>query len=1035
MSHRHLIQNQNLKKKRSLLESRSYEKEQTMHTLLNHLNMKCAILKEPHNIINKEVSYFNLQQEVKNNDNNLSFMKKQEHSQKKQQNNNYQNSSQNQFGYFGNQIEENDISDNSSHQPLRMEDMYKPLMKNILVTDKNFQNSHLNKINYNSNLGVDYEFLQKRNLLSNQVKQEQYNSQDIQSNAPDYFITQKQIAQYGNGVEQDKTQLSVIPKRLQEREAQVQSQTDLKGQIHINASQAINRSQLKSAVGNRRQHLEFEQQKDKSYKICKFDENEMKLMISKSFHQEKENWAQIQEFKKAVQQQPYIENIETFSLKFNRKEKLLLNSFKKKQTNDYLQSKVNEKVQRRASTSALSQRQNIESDMQQKNQQSNNNHKKSPRKELIDNQRNFKNFTQMSIYELKQHEKGILNLYDTVNQSVPQKILHNKPSQGQSNVFDVRLSQNEYDSIFDSVPSFKEKKAFIEVFRKKWKEDKGFCSMFDKRQAFKQALDEKRKSFTKIRDVMQFNKKSRPQSSMAIGDSRKYISAQNQNIYSQSFFIDHEMQQEQDTQIHDINISGNRAKFHKPIQNSEPQNLNEFINSLYKKVPQESKHIQMSSQGSKQLVLQQKKKDELNSDIQNANQQLKNEDIQQSVNTSQRFSFVKGDPNHKNSQDNYHKQIISLPYAKKKNTSLPYSPDSNKNLFDQSQKNLESNQSKYFESEKDQIDTSHQYLYHNKIDIDNTKKSGFFIANKSALSQDHKNKTFLQKTSYGNSQSSFLLEDDEADEIQNSDQVKNLTIKPPIFTLPQNPIEQSHYKYNFVKNKIETNRLQNLSMSNGLQFKLDNDKISQQFKILKQSNISINARDLKLSKMNLSVSNHSIHPQKNDGIQNMKKRQKSANSYVKYQKLIKQRNTQIISDYQKKQQFRESIEQQQQSLEKKQQKSQVMKPIQGKIRPMTSQGINIKFGSTNLEVKRSSTVQGGRRQTETQMSEVYKNTNNSQNIMDIEIQQIIENQTQDDRNDPRTMSTITNQVSKKNSKEIIQTIQDLKIDIQNQHKN
>ena len=46
------------------------------------------------------------------------------------------------------------------------------------------------------------------------------------------------------------------------------------------------------------------------------------------------------------------------------------------------------------------------------------------------------------------------------------------------------MTQEEYESIFDNPPSFEEKKAFIEIFRKKWKEDKGYCSLFDKRQAY-----------------------------------------------------------------------------------------------------------------------------------------------------------------------------------------------------------------------------------------------------------------------------------------------------------------------------------------------------------------------------------------------------------------------------------------------------------------------------------------------------------------------------------------------------------------------
>lgn len=34
---------------------------------------------------------------------------------------------------------------------------------------------------------------------------------------------------------------------------------------------------------------------------------------------------------------------------------------------------------------------------------------------------------------------------------------------------------------------------------------------------------------------------------------------------------------------------------------------------------------------------------------------------------------------------------------------------------------------------------------------------------------------------------------------------------PLIFTLPQNPIALNHYKYNFVRNKIETNRIESIA--------------------------------------------------------------------------------------------------------------------------------------------------------------------------------------------------------------------------------
>jgi hypothetical protein len=58
----------------------------------------------------------------------------------------------------------------------------------------------------------------------------------------------------------------------------------------------------------------------------------------------------------------------------------------------------------------------------------------------------------------------------------------------------VRLSAFEYESIFDNPPTFDEKKAFVDVFRKKWKEDKGYCSVFDKRHLYKRANIENIKS-------------------------------------------------------------------------------------------------------------------------------------------------------------------------------------------------------------------------------------------------------------------------------------------------------------------------------------------------------------------------------------------------------------------------------------------------------------------------------------------------------------------------------------------------------------
>lgn len=69
----------------------------------------------------------------------------------------------------------------------------------------------------------------------------------------------------------------------------------------------------------------------------------------------------------------------------------------------------------------------------------------------------------MSINELKLHEKGILNLFES-QQAVAKMISHNKPSGNEHafvghnmsdpNIFEAKLSQQEYDSIFDNPPTF-----------------------------------------------------------------------------------------------------------------------------------------------------------------------------------------------------------------------------------------------------------------------------------------------------------------------------------------------------------------------------------------------------------------------------------------------------------------------------------------------------------------------------------------------------------------------------------------------------
>jgi len=119
------------------------------------------------------------------------------------------------------------------------------------------------------------------------------------------------------------------------------------------------------------------------------------------------------------------------------------------------------------------------------------------------------NFNYMEINELKQHEKGILNLFEGEGQ-MAKYVSHNKTSlaggRGSKSTTYVRLSQVEYESIFERDPSFNEKKAFVDVFRRKWKEDKGYTSMFHRRQGYKlaksasnDALDRRRRTKSNLK--------------------------------------------------------------------------------------------------------------------------------------------------------------------------------------------------------------------------------------------------------------------------------------------------------------------------------------------------------------------------------------------------------------------------------------------------------------------------------------------------------------------------------------------------------
>lgn len=51
----------------------------------------------------------------------------------------------------------------------------------------------------------------------------------------------------------------------------------------------------------------------------------------------------------------------------------------------------------------------------------------------------MRNFNKMTINELKQHEKGILNLYES-QQALAKMISHNKNENGEGNIFDIKLT-------------------------------------------------------------------------------------------------------------------------------------------------------------------------------------------------------------------------------------------------------------------------------------------------------------------------------------------------------------------------------------------------------------------------------------------------------------------------------------------------------------------------------------------------------------------------------------------------------------------
>lgn len=79
--------------------------------------------------------------------------------------------------------------------------------------------------------------------------------------------------------------------------------------------------------------------------MCKFEEHELNMISSNSFLREKREWSDIQEQKRLLQEynQPYMEEVQTFDIKFNKKEGLRLREKHKKEINENLKYFVKSK--------------------------------------------------------------------------------------------------------------------------------------------------------------------------------------------------------------------------------------------------------------------------------------------------------------------------------------------------------------------------------------------------------------------------------------------------------------------------------------------------------------------------------------------------------------------------------------------------------------------------------------------------------------------------------------------------------------------
>ena len=118
----------------------------------------------------------------------------------------------------------------------------------------------------------------------------------------------------------------------------------------------------------------------------------------------------------------------------------------------------------------------------------------------------------MSLNELKMHEKGILQIAEDDITAIRRVTKNNKLSTSQIGSLsqnnlglgaDTKLTKDEYNQIFDRDPTFNERKAFVNVFRKQWKDDLGYGSAFNRRKSYKMAKNKsaqslERKQRTKI---------------------------------------------------------------------------------------------------------------------------------------------------------------------------------------------------------------------------------------------------------------------------------------------------------------------------------------------------------------------------------------------------------------------------------------------------------------------------------------------------------------------------------------------------------